>query len=284
MIDRSSGLSAGPGHRGGSTFVLARLARSRVVSLRRIPDQSTAELDAGAAAPVPRAGLFHTGRPTDLRTPKPWHRLAYIIKALPAGLEDLAGDLGVSADGRLLDYGCADQPYRRLFLPSVAYVGADLPGNPLASVRIQVDGRIPEPDGSFDAVLSTQVLEHVEDPTVYLDECFRLLRPGGRLLLSTHGIMVYHPDPVDYWRWTGAGLQRIVRQAGFEIERFEGIMGLAASGLQLCQDAVYWHLPRTLRPVLAFGVQTMIALADRAQKPASRRHNALVFALVARKP
>ena len=55
---------------------------------------------------------------------------------------------------------------------------------------------------SFDAVLSTQVLEHVADPGALPAERFRVLRPGGRLLLSTHGIFVYHPDPDDYWRWT----------------------------------------------------------------------------------
>jgi SAM-dependent methyltransferase len=254
-----------------------------VFGLRGTPDHSPAKPTVEAAR-APRAGRFNANRPTDLRTPNPWHRLAYIIKALPAGLEELAADLNLGPTGRLLDYGCADQPYRRFFPASVDYVGADLPGNPLASVEIEPDGRLSEPDASFDAVLSTQVLEHVEDPAVYLNECSRLLRSGGRLLLSTHGIMVYHPDPVDYWRWTGAGLQRIVQEAGLEVERFEGIMGLAASGLQLCQDAVYWHLPRPLRPVLAVVVQTLIAFADRAQSPASRRYNALVFALVARKP
>jgi SAM-dependent methyltransferase len=232
---------------------------------------------------MPRAGRFNVARPTDLRAAPPWHRLAYIIRALPAGLEPLARDLQVPAGGRVLDYGCADTPYRRFFPDSVEYVGADLPGNPLASLEIAPDGTVPaEPEG-FDAVISTQVLEHVEDPAVYLDECHRVLRPGGRLLLSTHGIMVYHPDPVDLWRWTGEGLQKAVTAAGFEIERFEGIMGLAATGLQLFQDAVWWRTPRPLRPLLALVLQSAIAVVDRLQHPASRRHNALVFALTARK-
>jgi SAM-dependent methyltransferase len=233
---------------------------------------------------APAAARFHSDRPTDLRAPNRWHRLAYIIEALPAGIAALAEHLRVPADGRVLDYGCADKPYRRLFGPSVDYVGADLPGNPHADVEIQPDGSLPVDDGSFNAVLSTQVLEHVAEPRVYLDECFRVLRPGGQLLLSTHGIMVYHPDPVDLWRWTGAGLQRQVRAAGFEVERFEGIMGLAATGLQLTQDAIYWRLPRLLRPALALVVQTLISIADRAQSARSRRDNALVFAMVASKP
>lgn len=227
---------------------------------------------------------FHRGRPTDLRTARPWHRLAHIVRTLPAALERLAARLSVPAGGRVLDYGCADAPYHRFFAPGIEIVGADLPGNPQATVEIRPDGTVPVEDASFDAVLSTQVLEHVADPRRYLAECFRVLRPGGRMLLSTHGIMVYHPDPVDLWRWTCAGLDRAVRDAGFEVEHAEGIMGLGATGLQLVQDAYYWRLPRALRPVLALVLQTLIALADRIEPRASRDMNALVFAVVARKP
>jgi SAM-dependent methyltransferase len=227
---------------------------------------------------------FHAERPTDLRAAAPWHRLAYIVQALPAALERLSAELQIPAGGRVLDYGSAESPYRRFFAPGTDFVAADLAGNPDADVVIAADGTVPLEGGSFDAVLSTQVLEHVTDPAVYLGECFRLLRPGGRMLLSTHGLMVYHPDPVDLWRWTCAGLEHQVRGAGFEIRRFEGIMGLSATGLQLFQDAVYYNLPRPLRPALALVLQTLIRIADRLQSDESRRLNALVFALVAEKP
>ena len=94
-------------------------------------------------------------------------------------------------------------------------------------------------------------------------------------------MMVYHPDPDDYWRWTCAGLKHAVGQAGFEIVRFEGIMGLAATGLQLVQDAVYWELPRPAAPSSP-GHADADRLADRLQG-AGAGLNALVFALVAEK-
>ncbi|HEY8866283.1 MAG TPA: methyltransferase domain-containing protein [Solirubrobacteraceae bacterium] len=196
----------------------------------------------------------------------------------------MAHDLHVPSQGRVLDYGCADVPYRHFFAADANYVAADLPGNPHATLELNADGTVPASDQCFDAVVSTQVLEHVVDPALYLSECFRLLRPGGRLLLSTHGVFVYHPDPVDYWRWTCAGLQRVVADAGFEVERLEGIIGLAATGLQLFQDAMYPHVPAWLRPRFATVLQAAVALADRRESDEMRSLNAQVFAVVARRP
>lgn len=212
------------------------------------------------------------------------HPFGHHIRKLPAGLRLLVDELQLQPDERILDYGCADVPYRTFFPSWVEYVGADLPGNPNARLTLNADGTVPAPDGSFDAVLSTQVLEHVGDPALYLSECFRVLRPGRRLLLSTHGIFMYHPDPVDLWRWTNEGLRRVVEDAGFRVVRFEGIIGLAATGLQLLQDAISFRIPPRLVPWLALVMQPVVAFADRFETPQSLGYNAQVFALVAARP
>jgi hypothetical protein len=95
--------------------------------------------------------------------------------------------------------------------------------------------------------------------------------------------MIYHPDPDDYWRWTCAGLRRLVADAQLQVIRFEGIMGLAGTGLQLLQAAWYQRVPRPLRPVMALIFQSAIAVADLLEREESRELNALVFALVAAK-
>jgi len=231
------------------------------------------------------SGAFQEARPRDLHSPPPpWHRLAHIVRTLVPRLTSLAAELPVPAGGTVLDYGCADAPYRHAFGPDVEYLAADLPGNPIATIAIAADGTLPLADGSVDAVLSTQVLEHVADPARYLAEVHRVTRPGGKVLLSTHGAMFYHPDPVDYWRWTCAGLRRAVEDAGLRVVTFEGIVGPAAYGFQLIQETFYYRVPLRLRPVFALVLQALARVADRFDTRASRDMNACVFALIAERP
>ena len=245
--------------------------------------ESAAHTSTGPPGPEDKTS-FVQGRPGDLRRATPWHRYGHHIRTLPARLEDLSRDLQLKASSRILDYGCAEVPYRHFFPAEAEYVAADIPGNPHATLELNADATVPAPDDSFDVVISTQVLEHVADPALHLAESFRVLRPGGRMLLSTHGVFIYHPDPIDHWRWTCAGLRHVVEEAGFRVVRFEGIIGLVATGLQLVQDATYYRVPRWLRPVYAFVMQSLCVLADRVQKQSSRDLNAQVFGLVAEKP
>ncbi len=113
---------------------------------------------------------------------------------------------------RVLDVGCGGKPYLPYFEPYAdAYVGVDV-GNPAADIEGSVEA-LPVDDGSFDLVLCTQVLEHVDDPAQAVRELHRVTAPGGRVLASTHGVQVYHPSPTDYWRWTHAGLERLFTQS-----------------------------------------------------------------------
>ena len=106
------------------------------------------------------------------------------------------------------------------------------------------------------------------DPALYLSECFRVLRPGGRMLLSTHGMFVYHPDPDDYWRWTCAGLQHVVERGGLRGRALRGHHRAAADrpparpGRHLLPPAA-----RRCGRVFALVMQTLVALADRLPGP-----------------
>lgn len=115
---------------------------------------------------------------------------------------------------RILDFGCGGSPYRSLF-PNSDYKRADCVQLPGLDYVFGSDEKIQEKDGAFDLILSTQVLEHVRHPQLYLREAHRLLRSGGRILVSTHGLFEEHGAPVDYRRWTLEGLFAELEDAGF---------------------------------------------------------------------
>jgi SAM-dependent methyltransferase len=142
------------------------------------------------------------------RTSPTWvvrHALAEWLRAQAAELES-------RAPVRVLDVGCGPKPYYPFFAHvSSEYIGVDVVENPAAELRGPVEA-LPVEDASFDVVLCTQVLEHCDDPAQAVRELRRVTAPGGRVLASTHGVQVYHPSPVDYWRWTHEGLRRVFEQ------------------------------------------------------------------------
>lgn len=136
-------------------------------------------------------------------------------------LADLRGALAAIASKdpiRVLDFGCGGSPYRQLF-PAAEYRRADLAGQDAIDYVIAADSHIDAPDGYFDLILSSQVLEHVTSPAAYLAECSRLLKPGGMLACSTHGTFEDHACPDDYWRWTADGLFKAMTASGFTVEK-----------------------------------------------------------------
>jgi len=116
---------------------------------------------------------------------------------------------GAASTGlRVLDVGCGSKPYYPFFAGAAEYVGVDVVESASADLVGPVEA-LPVDDDSFDVVLCTQVLEHVDDPAQAVRELQRMTKPGGRVLASTHGVQVFHPNPNDYWRWTQTGLQRL---------------------------------------------------------------------------
>jgi SAM-dependent methyltransferase len=136
-------------------------------------------------------------------------------------LSDLLNAIRGNATGgnvKVLDFGAGSSPYEGEF-PGASYFKADIDRFHDVNFVISEDDRVPAPSNEFDIIISTQVAEHVTDPAVYFEECYRLLRPGGRLLLSTHGMYEDHGCPSDYQRWTANGLTRDLARAGFHTEK-----------------------------------------------------------------
>ena len=171
---------------------------------------------------------------------------------------------GAVADGkRVLDVGCGVKPYYPFFAAASEYVGVDVQDNPSADLTGSVEA-LPVDDASFDIVLCTQVLEHVDDPALAVRELHRVTAPGGRVLASTHGVMLYHPNPQDLWRWTHTGLERLFRDNGFEDVTVQPGAGSAEALAMLIGNFLHLLAKRAGAALLARPLITLCNLAAAA--------------------
>jgi SAM-dependent methyltransferase len=188
----------------------------------------------------------------------------------------LAAALGPAgtAPRTVLDIGCGDGTAATVaapLLPGHRLVGVDWSQDALSRARTRLphtvrgelgDGGLPFRSASVDAVLFSEVIEHLVDPDSALDEVRRVLRPGGHLMLSTPnlaawynrvllpagvqpvfsevGLRAIHGRPgrevVGHLRlYTARALREFTTAAGFEVVRLEG--------------APFHGVPRPLRPL-----------------------------------
>lgn len=136
----------------------------------------------------------------------------------------------------LLDLGCAQKPFENVYERYTDHsVGTDVIFSPhdLNKIDIYASGMsLPFKESSFDIVLCTEVLEHVPEPQLLLQESHRVLRPGGVLILTTPFLVPVHEAPYDFYRYTVHGLEHLLHKPGFHvtsIEQFAELFGVLIS-------------------------------------------------------
>jgi SAM-dependent methyltransferase len=67
-------------------------------------------------------------------------------------------------------------------------------------------------DESFDAILCSGLLEHMADPQRLLKECHRVLRPGGKLVMSISAVFSFHRGPDNYFHFTPYGIRSLMQE------------------------------------------------------------------------
>jgi SAM-dependent methyltransferase len=136
------------------------------------------------------------------------------------GLYQVIAKLSNEFQDCLLDVGCGTKPYRNLFSVN-EYVGLeiDTPENRKKMLAdFYYEGEIfPFPDQKFNGVICNQVLEHVFTPDGFLSEIRRVLKTGGKLLLTVPFVWDEHEQPWDYARYSSFGLKSLLERNGFNI-------------------------------------------------------------------
>lgn len=121
--------------------------------------------------------------------------------------------------GVLYDLGCGESPYRGFFLNHAgSYTGVDWAGSlhdTKADVAADLNKPFPISSGVADTVVSLSVLEHLCEPQNMLSEAFRILKPGGHIVLQVPWQWWIHEAPYDFFRYTPYGLKYLFEKAGF---------------------------------------------------------------------
>jgi SAM-dependent methyltransferase len=122
---------------------------------------------------------------------------------------------------RVLDAGAGPAMYRETF-KNVRYETADR--HPSSTYVCDLHD-LPLQDSEFDAIISTQTLEHTQEPKRVLQELFRVLKPGSPILLTAPFFHKEHLQPYDFYRFTSFGMKYLFETVGFEIEKMEWLEG-----------------------------------------------------------
>lgn len=121
--------------------------------------------------------------------------------------------------GNLYDLGCGESPYKDFFLEHAdSYIGVDWSGSYHdTKVDIAADLNKPFPIDSevADTLVSLSVMEHLCEPQNFLNESYRILKPGGHFVLQVPWQWWIHEAPYDFFRYTPYGLKYLFEKAGF---------------------------------------------------------------------
>ena len=169
---------------------------------------------------------------TASRDPKSLSPASRLVASLVAAQYDR--HLSTYCRGTLADLGCGDVPLYASYRDHVTDVTCidwdrTIHTSTFLDATCSLNEDLPLPDGSYDTLLLSDVLEHLPEPEHLWLEAHRILRPGGHLLLNVPFLYWLHEQPDDYYRYTEFALRRFAGLVGFEVLVLEPIGGAPES-------------------------------------------------------
>lgn len=176
-----------------------------------------------------------------------FHSAFWARKRLDSAIRS-ASSLG---KGRMLDVGCGLRPYERYFKDRVnEYIGLDhSPGSGYLGNKANIFGdikKLPFKANSFDTILFTEVLEHIDSPDSAIDELSRVINEDGRIIVTSPFVYPLHGAKIDYFRFTEKGLISLLERHNFQILSSKIILGSAMTlamliNIYLYEECFLWN-------------------------------------------
>lgn len=131
----------------------------------------------------------------------------------------------LDVDVPTLDLGCGSARISNYFLKKSLYFGIDVDDRVSKKLKSEIhfkiyDGKyLPFTDREFDQVVAMEVFEHIDDLHTTIEEIHRVLKPGGRIIVTVPFIWCEHETPTDYRRFTAEGLKNTMESYGFSTQK-----------------------------------------------------------------
>jgi len=167
------------------------------------------------------------------------------------------------ADARILDVGCGSS---NVIPAGYNIVRCDV--NPDYSPDVLCSAlQLPFENESFDCVVHSWVLEHLEEPAKAIEESYRVLKPDALLYLTTNMAWHIHEEPRDFFRFTEYGLRYIFAKSHCDILFIKATLGFWGTVTQLIAYKTAALLSavrlRWIHPLFTVPLQTMGLLFER---------------------
>jgi SAM-dependent methyltransferase len=197
------------------------------------------------------------------------------------------------ASGHVLDLGCGKAPLLGLYRQyskseTLVDWGNSMHENPHLDAIADLNEPLELESEKFDTVLLSDVLEHIKRPSQLMSEIFRVMAPGGALIMNTPFMYWLHEQPHDYYRYTEHALTELITSAGLEVVELAPLGGALEVLVDMTSKVASMHVRRGGRS-MAIAIQLLggaVAESSFGTRVAQRTAPTfpLGYALVARKP
>lgn len=135
------------------------------------------------------------------------------------------------AKGKLADLGCGNVPFFHVYKEYVSEnICVDWPGslhkNEYLDYECDLNKPLPLESNQFDTIVISEVLEHIANPELIWQEMTRILKPGGKIILSVPFLYKIHEAPHDYFRYTEFALKNFAHKNNLTIVALKPFGGL----------------------------------------------------------